>query len=113
MYTSRGTSILKIFIYAIVILLALCSIMTAVGFVFADKLPQFPLADVSKYLCYIATVLLFVHITNFVFVIIFQIRKLYNYLGYVILSFVAIISYIAAWFTTPSLFHYILSLFGK
>ena len=112
MYTPHVSSVLKAFIYVVAILLALCCIGAVVGFAFAGKVAGFPLADLSTNLCYIATVLLVVHIITFCFVLLFQMRRLFDYAGYVILSLVATCSYVVAWLASPTFAHLFTGLFG-
>ena len=111
MYTPHVSTVLKAFIYVVAILLALCCIGAIVGFAFAGQVSGFPLAELSSNLCYIATVLLVIHLITFCFVLLFQMRRLFNYTGYIVLSLIATISYVGAWFATPALSHYITGLF--
>jgi hypothetical protein len=106
MFTSNGSSVLKAFVYGVVAVLAACSILAIVGFIFAGHLPGLAIVELSHNLCYIAAILLFVHAICFCFVMIFQFTKLYEYVGYIILSFVATLSYVIAWLASPSFVHH-------
>lgn len=112
MYTPHVSTVLKAFIYVVAILLALSCIGAVVGFAFAGQVSGFPLADLSQNLCYFATILLVIHLITFCFVLLFQMRRLFDYTGYVVLSLIATISYVVAWLATPALSHYITGLFG-
>ena len=114
MYTSRVSTVLKTFVYCVVVFLALISISACLGFIFADKLTFLPfnVVDVCQKMCTVATVLLAIHIISFCCVLLFQIARLSNWLGYVILSLIAILGYIAAWLTTPALFEKTLNFLG-
>ena len=94
MYSSRISSVLKGFIYVVVVLLALCSIAATLCLVFADEITFMPATDVAGKLLSVATVLLVVHAITMVMVVIFQIAKLTDYLPYLFLSLVAIIAYL-------------------
>ena len=113
MYTSNGSSVLKTFVYGVAALLAACSILAIVGFAFADKLPGLALMELSQNLCYIAAILIFVQAICFCLVMIFQLTKLYNYIGYIILSLIATISYVLAWFASPYFAPYFAQFFNK
>ena len=114
MYTTDLSRTLKTFVYAIVILLILCSGIATLGFMFADMLTFLPfsMVDFCVALCAIANVLLITHIITFVFVLIFQIARLTDWFGYIVLSLFAIGGYIEAWFTTPERFEFSKNLFG-
>ena len=112
MYTPHVSTVLKAFIYVVVILLALCSIAAIVGFVYAGQSGDAAITDLSQNLCYFATILLVIHLITFCLVLLFQMRRLFDYTGYVVLSLIATISYVVAWLATPALSHYITGLFG-
>lgn len=113
MYTPHVSTVLKVFIYAVVILLALSCIGAVVGFVFAGKVTDFPLTDLSQNLCYFATVLLVIHLITFCLVLIFQLTRLYNYAGYLILSLIATIGYVVAWLASPAFAQQVINIITK
>ena len=104
MYTSHVSLVLKAFVYCMVLALAICSLAACLGFVFADKIAFLPVVDICKTLCTISTVLLVIHCICFGLVVVCQIARIYEWLGYMALSLLAICCYIAAWLTTPELF---------
>ena len=115
MYNSPSVStVLKTFVYSIVVLLILCCGAATLGFLFADQLAFLPfgVVDVCMKLCTVATVLLVIHLISFVLVTIFQIARLTDWLGYIILSLFAICLYLEAWLSTPELFEFSKNLFG-
>jgi hypothetical protein len=114
MYNSRFSTVLKTFVYAIVILVIVSSGLATLGFMFADQLSflPFPVVDVCMKLCTVSTVLLVIHLITFGLVMILQLRRLTDWFGYIVLSLFAIVSYIEAWFTTPELFEFSKNLFG-
>ena len=114
MYTTDLSRTLKTFVYAIVILLILCSGIATLGFMFADMLTFLPfsMVDFCVALCAIANVLLITHIITFVFVLIFQIARLTDWFGYIVMSAIAIFCYIEAWLSTPELFEISKNFFG-
>ena len=113
MYTPHVSTVLKAFIYVVVILLALCSIAAIVGFVYAGQSGDAAITDLSQNLCHIGTILLVVHLITFCFVMIFQLTRLYEYIGYAILSFIATLSYVCAWLASPAFVNQVISVFTK
>ena len=113
MNTPHISTVLKTFIYAVVILLALCSIAAIVGFVYAGQSGDLAITDLSQNLCHIATILLVVHLIAFCFVMIFQLTKLYDYIGYAILSFIATLGYVGAWLASPAFVDKVINVFTK
>lgn len=111
MNTPHISTVLKTFIYAVVILLILCNIAAIVGFVYAGQSGDIAITDLSQNLCYVATILLVVHLITFCFVMIFQLTKLYDYIGYAVLSFIATVGYVGAWLASPAFVNQIISLF--
>ena len=116
MYFSYVSTVTKRFVYALVILFALCSILGAVGYIFADHIPYVNAAAISEKLGFISTILMCVNIVFFVLLIIFRLARLYNHLGYIILTLFAILSYLVMLFVSPDLYYVIerfLSFFNK
>ena len=114
MYTSRFSTVLKTFVYAVVILVIACSGLATLGFMFANQLAFLPFSvvDICMKLCTVSTVLLVIHLLTFGCVVVLQLRKLTDWFGYIVLSLFAIGGYIEAWFTTPELFEFSKNLFG-
>ena len=104
MYTSYLSSLLKAFVFTIVLLLLFCSLASCFGFIFADKLPALPIVDICKVLCTVSTILLALQVICFALVVITQIFWITSWFGYMALSGVAVLSYIAALLTSPEFF---------
>ena len=111
MYSLHTTSVIKKFIYAVMILLALCSLLSALGFIFADSITFLSAEEISSRLISVSTVLLVVQILIMPLVLIFQITKLSEYIPYFVFSFIAIVLYIFAWCSTPALSVYFAMIF--
>ena len=116
MYFSYVSTVTKRFVYALVILFALCSILGAVGYIFSDYIPYVNAPEISEKLGFLATILMCVNIVFFVLLVIFRLARLHTHLGYIILTLIAIISYLVMLFSSPELYYVIerfLGFFGK
>ena len=108
MQSSRLSTVLIASIYIIAIMLALISILGALGFHFADSTPAFPLAEISIRIVYIATVLLVTQAIAMPLVTLLQIARLREYLPYFIISIIGIAAYIVMWICSEGKFRFLM-----